>query len=457
MNNKLLNKSIFSHSNKEILGLTNNRNKVFQSKNIFNFSCVNKFKFKILKISNKYFWKLLPKIPRKDFEPFDHSKNIKSESPSKKEEQAKSDNTLEGNFVNNEKFAQILKEEKEETPQEKYKEIFDDTYFQNKEIFTRQQIYSIRRKLRKLSKADPEWGIGLHRKFLQRNFLKRENNFNNADDEIKGRQFDLNFIQSLKLTEPVAIYESLTHSLSPYRSTKRHFVVYAILLPYLYINFFFNYDFLFSFKAGFNFAYPLLNVTFFLFMLNLKYFNFYKNGLVIQLKYDPQENVLLFYTHKYFRKGVNIKKVRLDDVYAFQKKSFSIGEYIFVKLYSKDSEIFLFSQDGIWHEKELFENIFNFNIEKFDKVDISEFETKLNEKYNQPIKIESLDELSIKMREEEVKHYDELDHEINSLREDLKNLELKPKKNSDQIVQDNEDSSINIAEEKNKSTDEKKK
>ncbi len=278
--------------------------------------------------------------------------------------------------TSNKKLSDYISEEQREGAEEKYKEI-NYNYFKQKEVYTRAQIYGVKSKINKASAADPEWGTNLHRKFLQRNFLKRNNFLYDLDNkqklkepfDIDDKKINYNFLKSLKLDEPILIYESFLKSLKPMISAKRHFIAYGLMLPYAYSMFFFNYEFLFSMKMHWNLPHVLTNATFIGFMYNYNLMRYYNRALVTQIKYNGKADSVLLYTHRGFNNGVLEVEHQVADLFGFKKASWITGDYIYIKSRKKPNILYLVPMKGIFHEREAFENIFGLIIDDSEEIE----------------------------------------------------------------------------------------
>ena len=264
--------------------------------------------------------------------------------------------------TSNKKLSDYISEEISESAQDKYKEI-NYNYFKQKEIYTRSQIYGVKSQIEKASKADPEWGLNVHRKFLQRNFLKKNNLFYDFEKEsFDDQKINYDFLKSLKLDEPILMYECFLPSLKPMISAKRHAVAYAFMLPYAYYMFFFNYDFLFSTKSPQNYAHLITNLIFIGLFYNYKLMRYYNKTLVTQIKYNSKNDTVLLYTHRGFNNGALEVEHKVTDLYGFKKTSWINRDYIFIKSKVEDKVLYLVPVKGIYHEKVAFENIFGVNV-----------------------------------------------------------------------------------------------
>lgn len=269
----------------------------------------------------------------------------------------------------NKKLSDYISEEQRESAQEKYKEI-NYNYFKQKEVYTRAQIYGVKSKIDKASKEDPEWGTNVHRKFLQRNFLRRNNLFYDFEKEsFDDKKINYDFLKSLKLDEPILIYESFLPSLKPMISAKRHTIAYALMLPYAYFMFFFNYDFLFAAKVPQNFAHIMTNAVFIGFVYNYYLMRYYNRALVTQIKYNGKNDSVLFYTHRGFNNGVLEVEHKAADLFGFKKDSWITGDYIYIKSNRESKILYLVPIRGIFHEREAFENIFGMIVDDSEEIE----------------------------------------------------------------------------------------
>lgn len=258
----------------------------------------------------------------------------------------------------NKKLSDYVSEELRESAQEKYKEI-NFNYFKQKEVFTRAQILGIKSNLEKAAETDPEWAFNMHRKFLQRNFLKKNNIFYDFEkEELDEKKINYEFLKSLKLDEPIILYECFLPNLKPMISAKRHAFCYGLLIPYIYLSFFFNYDFLFSNNYPAYFPHLLVNSVFIGFIYNYKLMRYYNKTLVLQIKYNGKEDTVLFYTSKGLKKGTLEVKHKVSDLYGFKKDSIMNDDYVYVKSKTDSKILYLIPSDGIYHEREAFQNIF---------------------------------------------------------------------------------------------------
>lgn len=264
--------------------------------------------------------------------------------------------------TSNKKLSDYITDEKLESAQEKYKEINFD-YFKQKEIFTRSQVLGVKSKIEKASKADPEWGMNLHRKFLQRNFLKRNNIFYDFEKEpFEDKKINYDFLKNLKLEEPILIYEGFLQSLKPMISAKRHAIAYGLMLPYAYLMFFFNWEFLFSATLSKNFGHMITNLVFIGFVSNCHLMRYYNKTLVTQIKYDGKDDSVIFYTHRGFNNGILEVKHKVGDLFAFKSNSFFLRRDIYIKSVKDPNILYIVPVKGIFHEREAFNNIFDINV-----------------------------------------------------------------------------------------------
>ena len=259
----------------------------------------------------------------------------------------------------------FINEEKDASPQEKYKE-YSTEYFKAKEAFTRSEIYSMKKKLEKAGKSDPDWQLNLNRKFIQRNFLNKENIFYDFEKEKKEEKIiNYEFVKNLNLIEPLMIYETYYKSYKILYKIKRKFMIYCFITSAAYYKFFFNYNFLFAHNFT---AYLVTNTAFIMLVIYWNLIKFYNKTIVLSAKYDNLDDSVIFQTHRYFLKGGATHKIKVSDIECFKKKVFTLGDYIFVRSKSDKKLLFMLFREAIWHEKEVFENIFNISVDlKEDK------------------------------------------------------------------------------------------
>lgn len=295
------------------------------------------------------------------------------------------------------KLEDIILQEREESAQEKYKEI-NLEYFKQKEIETRSQIYSIKDKLNKASKSDPEWGLNPQRKFLQRNFLKKDNVFYDFNkEELDDKKINYDYIKSLNLSEPITLYESFLTALKPINTVKIHTIIYGLMLPVIYYNFFFNYEFLFSAHFSKNFSHILSNAVFLFFLANFKLLQFYNKTLVTQIKYNGIDDTIIFYLFKGFNKNLIENSHKASELYAFRNTSVLIGDFIFFRSKVDKKLLYIAPVQGIYHEQEVFQNIFGLQFDNFQTNNNQEITQKMNASE------ENLDELKEKKYKKEEK------------------------------------------------------
>ena len=249
----------------------------------------------------------------------------------------------------------IIKEEEEESAQDKYKEfnqiIKDQEAMRRKEDF---DVYNLIQNS-KIPFKD------IQKLVLQRNFFKKkkETKFELQEDKDMKDELDnlnLEILDKLNIKEPVALFEMDLETFATYKNLDSMLKLYSLITILLNSAFCFNFNFLFLHTKFAYYSCYLGNSLMFIFLLlNQKIKN-----KVLALEYLHEEKAIRVTQWRKFSTGKIVKKYSVSDLeMVYCKKIFEHG----VNLRSKTSKkelLWLSSleDEGIWHNKVLFENLF---------------------------------------------------------------------------------------------------
>jgi hypothetical protein len=111
--------------------------------------------------------------------------------------------------------------------------------------------------------------------------------------------------------------------------------------------------------------------------------NFYNKTLVTQIKYRGIDDKLIIYTHRGFNKGVMEIEIDIDD-FVIIKNNWFLGNYYYIKGKKNENFLYLIPTKGIFHEKEVFDYLFDANKKKEEKpkkdfIKVDDYYKDLNE------------------------------------------------------------------------------
>lgn len=246
---------------------------------------------------------------------------------------------------------------------------YNSNYFITEEIKTREKIFGISSKIKKLTRADSLFESKLKREVLLERFpnsklnieknKKFEEELMNKEDE----KFNYEFLKKLGLHDPITIYEINFHSMRPLYRARRHAFCYGLLSLYIFFQFGYNTDFTFGPYFCRNFSYYLSAFVFFMFHYNLRMWNSYKGKFVKQIKYYGEGDVLYLYIARRNITKSYLEIVKPDDIEAIRKYSLILGDYAYLRIKSTN-RILMMPLDGFFFRKTFFKDIIDIDVEE---------------------------------------------------------------------------------------------
>lgn len=242
-------------------------------------------------------------------------------------------------------------EKEEESIQEKYKDYFVKN-MKKEEAFRRGKDQEFFNQLKK-NKLPP---TKLSSLLLKRNFLKfNEEKITTQEEKV----IELKDIEDMKIEDPITLYEIDLNAVTMYKKLEnlvRNYTILALL---------FNGGFVFSFKMLFmqtTLVYLGAYLSNILIFVSLLYVNKLKNSKILAIEFLPKENSIIITKWKNFSKNVEKIKFSCQELELFESDKFlEYGLNIRMKNNKKVNLYIGTDEEGIWHNKKIFEEILNNN------------------------------------------------------------------------------------------------
>jgi hypothetical protein len=254
---------------------------------------------------------------------------------------------------------QIIKEEEEESASEKYKEFTKNLKTQD----------AIRRKedieITKVLKNPKVSYISLRSVLMQRNFLKKRNFDSESTENKKVERQVNNFEVNLKtlekfninFKEPITLYELDVESVEILRKSRPLFTTYFILSALSNLIFTFSFDALFIYtKYIYGTCYVSNSCALITYLISKKIKN-----RVLTLEYIHDEKSVKIRKWKSIWGGNAIEEIRIpiEELEMVYSKKF-LEQGVSLRFKNNKNKYFWIgvAEEGLWHNMELFENIF---------------------------------------------------------------------------------------------------